>query len=162
MNLFHGFFEKRKQSAIPPKSTPSVKTETKREFNKTPEDLQFFLADAFKMAGQQLFPPHQFIQVDNQYPGNYMEFSMRLKIEIPSPMTPAKILPYDGSNLTEAANYLILGSIQMHEGQCRINMRIVRVETGEILVTGKGTGSCDADGVKAAAHAALYGISRGA
>jgi hypothetical protein len=161
MNLIRGFFDKRRNNKNTPQPAPITKTEPKREFNKTPDDFQFFLAEAFKLAGHQLLPPHKFIRVENKYPGNYMEFALRLKSQTPSPFPPAQILPFDGSD-TNAANYLILGSIQMFGGQCQINMRVDKVETGEILSTGKGSGSCDANGVKAAAHAALYGLIRGA
>lgn len=160
MNLLRGLFERRRAAQNLPKSVPPVPRATKREFNKTPEDLQFFLAETFKQAGHYLFPPHSYIAVKNDYPGNLMTFTLRLRSTNGSPVSPAgRILTVDGTS-TEGANYLILGTIQMFNGQCRIDMRIDRVETGEILAAGSGMGACDADGVKAAAHAALYGISR--
>lgn len=72
-------------------------------------------------------------------------------------------VPEDTSNLppgsVQGAQKLVLGAIQLLDGACRVTMRVVQVETSEVLEAGKGDASGSTkEAVQAAAEDALAGL----
>lgn len=74
-------------------------------------------------------------------------------------------VPEDTSNLApgsvEGALYMIIGSVQIVEQEVRVNLRIVSVETSEILQVGSGSGSGNdvKENITGAAGDALAGLT---
>jgi hypothetical protein len=83
-----------------------------------------------------------------------------LMVRISRDGTPLPQVPDDTSNLApgsvQQAHYLLQGAVMLLDGACRVTMRLVSVETSEILETGKGDASAStADAVQAAAEDAV-------
>jgi hypothetical protein len=88
----------------------------------------------------------------------------RLMVRLTADATPLPQVPDDTSQLApgsvQGARLMVLGAVQSMDGGTRVTMRIVRVETSEILQasTGDAMGSANKDAVQAAAEDALAGL----
>jgi hypothetical protein len=85
-------------------------------------------------------------------------------VRLTADAVPLPQVPDDTSNLApgsvQGAQLLVLGAVQAVDGGTRVTMRIVRLETSEILQASKGDamGTANKDAVQAAAEDALSGL----
>jgi hypothetical protein len=88
----------------------------------------------------------------------------RLMVRLTADAVPLPQVPDDTSNLApgsvQGAQLLVLGAVQALDGGTRVTMRIVRLESSEILQASKGDamGTANKDAVQAAAEDALSGL----
>ena len=87
----------------------------------------------------------------------------QLMVRLTEDAKPLPQVPDDTSNLApgsvQGAMKMVLGAVQILDAACRVTMRVVNVETSEILETGKGDASGSTkDAVQAAAVDALAGL----
>jgi hypothetical protein len=104
--------------------------------------LQESIADALSSHSHLTNPDD--VQVNNRYAGHPLTtFAVRLSTDNrPLPTLACLQNQIAGGNVPpgslEGANKVLLGSVQQAGNQTRVTSRIVEVETGEILATGKG------------------------
>lgn len=87
----------------------------------------------------------------------------QLMVRLSADVRPLPQVPDDTSNLApgsvQGAHYLLQGSVQIIEDQVRVNMRVVSVETSEILETSKADASGSVlDAIQGAAGDCLAGL----
>jgi hypothetical protein len=87
-----------------------------------------------------------------------------LMVRLTAHATPLPQVPDDTSNLSpgsvQSAQLMVLGAVQAIDGGTRVTMRVVKVESSEVLQTGQGDamGTANNDAVQAAAEDALAGL----
>ena len=86
-----------------------------------------------------------------------------LMVRVSAQGTPLPQVPDDTTNLAPGsvtgAKYLVQGSVQVIGDQSRVNLRLVSVETSEILETGQGNATGDVlAGIQGAAEDALASL----
>lgn len=124
--------------------------------NLSEEDVQSALVSAFQQRNVPLAQDGVKVTKSN----DLFNLAVRLS-EDAMPLPPA---PDDTSNLApgsvQGAWLMVLGSVQAIDGGTRVSMRVVKVETSEILQTGQGDamGTANKDAVQAAAEDALAGL----
>ena len=124
--------------------------------NLSEDDVQDALASAFE---QRNVPVEQDgVKVTKE------EGLFHLMVRLTADAMPLPQIPDDTSNLArgsvQGAQLMVLGAVQAIDGGTRVTMRIVKVETSEILQAGKGDamGTANKDAVQAAAEDALAGL----
>jgi hypothetical protein len=87
-----------------------------------------------------------------------------LSVRLSEDAMPLPPVPDDTSNLApgsvQGAWLMVLGAVQAIDGGTRVTMRVVKVETSEVLQSGSGDamGTANKDAVQAAAEDALAGL----
>jgi hypothetical protein len=87
-----------------------------------------------------------------------------LMVRLTADAAPLPQVPDDTSNLepgsVQGAQLMVLGAVQAIDGGTRVTMRVVKVETSEVLQTGSGDamGTANKDAVQAAAEDALAAL----
>ena len=87
-----------------------------------------------------------------------------LMVRLTADANPLPQVPDDTSNLApgsvQGAQLMVVGSVQRLDGGTRVSMRVLKVETSEILQSGQGDamGTANKDAVQSAAGDALAGL----